>query len=43
MGVDVLAAYAAGPFSALAAAVSHHALYRISSTMVVAGLENITS
>ncbi len=43
LGVDVLAAYAAGTFSTLAAAVSHRALCHISSTMVVTGIKNSTA
>ena len=43
LGVDVLAAYAAGTISTLAAAVSHRALYHISSTMVVMGIKNGTA
>ncbi len=41
LGVDVLAAYAAGTFSTLAAAVTHCALYHISSTMVVTAIKDI--
>ena len=42
LGVDVLAAWAAGTFSSLAAAVRHCALYHICSTMVVTGIKNST-
>ena len=41
LGVDVLAAYAAGTISTLAAAISHRALYHNSSTMVVIGIKAV--